>query len=329
MADKIQRNQSPWLLSINDVFLLFQTNREQGLSEKEAALRKSIYGPNQLPEKKRLVWWYLFIQQFFHFMMILLCIAAAVSFFLGKYFDALAIGLMILLNCIVGFLQEYSAEKALAALKKLTRPKARVLRDGKELVIDATQIVPGDIVVLEAGDAVPADGRVVEAALLKTEEAALTGESGALEKDTLPITEAANIADRTNMVFFGTHVVYGRGCMVVTAIGQATELGAIATMLEQEQNHVTPLQKQLNVLGRQFVMLSFLLVGITFIWGLLLGQSFLNQLITSISLAVAAIPEGLPVIVTIALALGVKAMARHKTIVRRLSAVETLGCVSV
>lgn len=329
IANKIQESKKPWLLSVDEVYLLLQTNRNRGLSEKDAVQRKKIYGPNQLPEKQPLRWWHMLVQQFFHFMMILLCIATALSFFLGKYFDALAIGLMVILNCVVGFLQEYSAEQALAALKKLTKPKAKVLRNGKELVIQANQLVPGDIVLLDTGDAVPADGRIVDAVLLKTEEAALTGESGIIEKTSMPVNETANIADRKNMVFLGTHVVYGRGCMVVTATGLETELGTIATMLKQEPEQITPLQKQLNILGRQFVILSFLLVGAAFIWGLILGQGLLNQLIASLSLAVAAIPEGLPVIVTIALAIGVKTMARHKTIVRRLSAVETLGCVSV
>lgn len=325
----IKKNKNFWQLPIDDVCALLQAEKESGLSEKDVAARKKRYGLNQLPEKQPLAWWYLFIQQFFHFMMMLLCIATALSFFLGKYFDALAIGLMILLNCIVGFIQEYSAQKALAALKKLTTPKAKVWRDGKELVIQARHIVPGDIVLLEAGDAVPADGRIIESSLLKTEEAALTGESGSIEKNTLPIDQSVTIADRKNMVFLGTHVVSGRGCMIVTATGIETELGAIATMLKQEPEQSTPLQQQLNVLGRQFVILSFIFVSAAFVWGLALGQGILSQLVASLSLAVAAIPEGLPVIVTIALAMGVKAMARHKTIVRRLSSVETLGCVSV
>lgn len=329
MVKKIKINQNLWQLPIEDVCSLFQTNKDTGLSEKEVAGRKVIYGPNQLPEKQPIRWWHIFIRQFLNFMMMLLCIATALSFFLGKYFDALAIGLMIILNCVVGFLQEYSAQQALAALKKLITPRARVRRDGKELSILASHIVPGDIVVLDTGDAVPADGRLIDAILLKTEEASLTGESGTIEKNSFPINDLVTIADRKNMVFFGTHVVFGRGSMLVTATGAETELGAIATMLEQETEQITPLQKQLNVLSRQFVMLSFLFVGTAFVWGLILGQDILSQLVASLSLAVAAIPEGLPIIVTIALALGVKAMARHKTIVRRLSAVETLGCVSV
>lgn len=329
MSPKISKNKNPWLLSEKEIEEWFQTTIPLGLSIQEVENRQRIYGFNVLPEKQLVQWWHILMRQFTHYMMVFLLIAVIIAFFLGKRFDALAIGLMMILNSLVGFIQEYSAERALGALKKLTKQTARVRRNGILSVIDSHALVPGDIVELEMGDVIPADGRIVKTVLLKTQEAALTGESGSVEKSPSPLLKTASLADRKNMAFMGTYVVYGRGTMVVTETGLSTELGTIAKLLKKEELHDTPLQKQLNILGKQFVLIGFSFVGISFIWGLLLGQNLVSQLIGSISLAVAAIPEGLPVIVTISLAIGVRAMARHKAIVRRLSAVETLGSTSV
>jgi len=329
MPQEILKNKKPWSLSEKEIEEWLQTTIPLGLSNQEVENRKKIYGSNVLPEKQLVRWWHILIRQFTHYMMVFLLVAVIISFFLGKRFDALAIGLMMILNSLVGFIQEYSAERALGALKKLTKQTARVRRNGVISLIDAYDLVPGDIVELETGDVIPADGRIVKTVLLKTQEAALTGESGSIDKSSSCMLQDVSLADRKNMAFMGTYVVYGRGTMVVTATGLLTELGTIANLLKQEEMHDTPLQKQLNILGKQFVLIGFSFVGISFIWGLLLGQNLISQLIGSISLAVAAIPEGLPVIVTISLAIGVRTMARHKAIVRRLSAVETLGCTSV
>lgn len=319
----------PWAETVEKLFQHFQVTPENGLSQEIVAAHQHVYGPNKLPEPAPLRWWQLLIRQFFHFMMLLLFVALTISLVLGKRFDALAIGLMIILNSIVGFIQEFSAERELEALKKLSNPQARVTRNGTTSIIPAQDLVPGDIVHLEAGDAVPADGRIIRTTLLKTQESALTGESGSIEKNTEQQEATAALADRKNMVYRGTTVAYGRGTFIVTATGQQTELGLIANLLEQEHATSTPLQQQLNVLGKQFVTLGFILIALAFVWGLMLGQPLLSQLLTSLSLAIAAIPEGLPLTVTIALALGVKTMAQHKTIVRKLTSVETLGSVSV
>ena len=270
-------------------------------------------------------------------MIIILLIAAAISFGiacttgeLSEFFEPVLILLIVVLNAIMGMIQESKAEKALDALKNLSAPHARVIRDGKEQVLDASQLVPGDIIHLEAGDFVPADARLIESVSLKSEESALTGESVPAEKNAVVAVAAdAPLGDRTNMVFSGCSITYGTATAVVTGTGMHTEMGKIASLLNGEAEEQTPLQKKLAQLGKYLGVLALVACGIIFVVGLLDGMNVLEIFMTSVSLAVSAIPEGLPAIVTIVLSIGVQRMVKKNAIVRRLPAVETLGSASV
>ncbi len=308
-----------------------------GLSSSQAAQRKQQYGENRLREKKNKSNLRRFIDQFKDVMILILIAAAAVSFVIAciegdpeGFFEPVLILLIVVLNAIMGVMQESKAEKALDALKNLSAPHARVLRDGKEAVIDASELVPGDIIRLEAGDYIPADARLVQSASLKSEESALTGESVPSEKDAeAVIPEDAPLGDRTNMVFSGCSVTYGTATAVVTATGMNTEMGKIANLLEAEEEGMTPLQKKLAQLGKYLGILALAACAIIFVVGILSGIPAMEIFMTAVSLAVSAIPEGLPAIVTIVLSIGVQRMVSKNAIVRRLPAVETLGSASI
>ena len=314
-----------------------QTDPAQGLSAAEAARRLEQHGANVLREKKKKTNLQRFLDQFKDVMILILIAAAIVSFVIaciegnpGEFFEPALILLIVILNAVMGMLQESKAEKALDALKSMSAPHARVLRDGTEQIVDAASLVPGDIIRLEAGDFVPADARLLHSAGLKSEESALTGESVPSEKDAQePVSADAALGDRVNMVFSGCSITYGTATAVVTATGMQTEMGKIAGLLSGEEETQTPLQKKLASLGK---ILGFVALGacaIIFVVGLLNGIDVLEIFMTSVSLAVSAIPEGLPAIVTIVLSIGVQRMVKKNAIIRRLPAVETLGGASV
>ena len=301
----------------------------QGIPGVEAGPRLARYGPNELIEKKKKTKFAMFLDQFKDFMILVLIGAAVISGFIGELADTIAIIVIVVLNALIGFIQEYRAEKAMEALKKMAGSSATVLRDGKPATIPAAEIVPGDMVILEAGSIVPADMRITEAVNLKIEEAALTGESVPVEKHTDVLhDESLPIGDRKNMLYKGTFVTSGRGMGVVTATGMRTELGNIAAMLQGEEEGRTPLQKRLEAFGKKLALAVLVICAIVFVVGVLRGEGPLLMLLTAISLAVAAIPEALPAVITISLALGAKKLVKQNALIRKLPAVETLGSVT-
>lgn len=319
-----------WTYPAEKAAALLETHPSLGLRSEEAAQRLTRVGPNQIPESKGRPLWRIFLNQFQSFIVAVLAGAAIIAGFLGEWIDSVVIGAILFLNAGLGFFQEYHAEKSLAALKKLSASSSKVYRDGILQNIYSSEIVPGDILLLEAGDKIPADARVLESHQSRTQEAALTGESKSVKKAVHTLSkENLPLSDRSNMVFMGTVVVAGKLKALVTETGLATELGKIAGMLMQEESSQTPLQKQLEKVGKWLVAIFLGVVGIVFLMGLLRGNPWMEMLLTSLSLAVAAIPEGLPAVVTIALAMGVRKMAKRKALVRKLPSVETLGCASV
>lgn len=302
----------------------------KGLTAAEAASRLEKRGHNELAEKKQKSRLAMFLSQLNDPMIYILFAAAAISIFLREFSDAVIILLVVLLNAVIGMMQEAKAEQALAALKKLSSPSALVRRDGKLSEVPAANLVPGDVVLLEAGRVVPADLRLLETVNLKVEESALTGESVPAEKDAGFVAEGEpGIGDRVNMAFSSTSVAYGRGEGVVIATGMDTEIGRIAAMLAGQKQELTPLQKRLADLGKILGVVAVAVCLAMFGIAVLQNRDIPEMLLTAISLAVAAIPEGLPAVVTIVLALGVQRMVKVNTIVRRLPSVETLGAVSV
>ena len=308
-----------------------------GLSAAEVTARLERYGENKLREKKKKTTFQRFLDQFKDVMILILIAAAIVSFVVvcveqnwGELFEPALILLIVILNAVMGVYQEGKAEKALDALKNMSAPHARVIRDGKETVIDAAQLVPGDIIRLEAGDFVPADCRLLQSAGLKSEESALTGESVPSEKDAeAEVAENAPIGDRTNMIFSGCSITYGTATAVVTATGMDTEMGKIANLLDGETDTQTPLQQKLAQLGKYLGVVALAACAIIFVVGLANKIPALEIFMTAVSLAVSAIPEGLPAIVTIVLSIGVQRMVKKNALIRRLPAVETLGGASV
>ena len=305
------------------------TGTSAGLSVREAARRLQADGPNELPRAEAISPLALLAGQFRSVVVWVLIAAALVSLGLGERIDAAAILAIVILNAVIGFLQEYRAERAVAALARLTAPRARVVRDGHAMVVPAAEVVRGDVLVLEGGDLVAADGRLVEASRLRTGEAPLTGESAPVGKDPTCCPNETPLADRRNMVFLGTSVASGSGRALVVATGAATELGRIAALLEAASRGETPLQAKLDQVGRRLLWACLAIVLVVFALGLGRSTDLLDLFIGAVSLAVAAIPEGLPAVVTVALALGVQRMARRNALVRRLPAVETLGCAEV
>ncbi len=317
--------------NIKELLVQFSSDSQRGLSEKMAQDRLLSDGPNALNQAKKTTLLQKFVNQFKDFMIAILAVAAVIAAMTGEVVDAVFILLVVILNAIFGVFQESKAEDAIAALKKMSTPNANVRRDGKVVSVPADQLVAGDIVLLEAGDIVPADLRLIEVNSLKIEEAALTGESVPVEKSAA-ILKAKNpgIGDRHNMAFMNTNVTYGRAVGMIVATGMKTEVGHIASMLEQTDETATPLQINLKQLGKSLTYLILFISVIVFAIGMIKGaESWINMLLTAISIAVAAIPEGLPAIVTITLALGTGRLAKKNALMRRLAAVETLGSTEI
>ncbi len=320
---------------------------QEGLSRQEASERLQKYGYNELVERKRITPFQIFVNQFKDIFVIMLLIAVAISVAIGwyksttaanggaldEYVDAITISAIVALNAIVGFVQEYRSEKAIEAMKRLAAPRARVYRDGKEIVIPAKEVVPGDIIILEAGDRIPADARIIEAIELKTEEAALTGESTPVNKSMEVVDEKTSVSDRVNMVFMGTHVTYGRGKAVVTATGMNTEFGKIAEMVQTVEEEETPLQQKLGRFAKKLGTIIVAACVIIFILEVIREGYHLENIVdvfmTAVALAVSAVPEGLPAVVTVCLALGARELAKRNALLRRLASAETLGAVTV
>ena len=327
--------------SAEDVLSAFGTDASRGLSETEARIRLERYGPNRLVAEKPAPPWRRFLAQFQNALVILLLIATAISAGLWLFegasalpYEALAILAIVLLNAIIGYVQESHAASAIAALRQMSAAQAHAVRDGERRSIDSAELVPGDIIIIEEGDTVPADARVIESTSLHTAEAALTGESMPVSKNALPITDEAVLADRRNMIFSGTAASYGRGRGVVAATGTHTEMGRIAGMLQTAPKDTTPLQKELERVGRVLgvivvVIAVVMIATIIFVENVRSLSALVDVLILGVALAVAAVPEGLPAIVTAVLAVGAHRMARRNAIVRHLAAVETLGSANV
>ncbi|HEX6189041.1 MAG TPA: cation-translocating P-type ATPase [Pyrinomonadaceae bacterium] len=321
---------TPWHTLTVEVTLARLKSARDGLSSEEVARRLEQFGPNELQASGRVSPWAILLEQFKNVLIIILLVATALSAFLGHGVEAIAITVIVLFAVVLGFVQEYRAECAIEALRELAAPEATVIRDGRERDVSARDLVPGDVIVLATGDKVPADVRLMDAINLQTNEAALTGESASVEKQTRPLEdEKLPTGDRTSMAYAGTMVTYGRGRAIVTATAMNTEFGKIARMLETVETGKTPLQENLDRVGKALARAAFALVVIIVAFGLLRGQPFIEMLIFGVALAVAVVPEALPAVVTISLALGVKRMIKRHALVRRLSAVETLGSTSI
>ena len=325
------RDQEAWhVLAVPDVCARFGTSPKDGLSAEEAVRRLAQYGPNELAEAPRPSFLQRLWGQFNSFLVILLIVAAVISAILGDYLESGAILAIVVLNAVLGLIQEGRAEAALEALAKLAAPEAQVIRDGHHLTIPARELVPGDLVVLTAGNYVPADLRLIETVNLRIEEAALTGESVAVEKDAnLILRQDASLGDRRNTAFMGTIVSYGRGLGVVVSTGMHTQIGLIATMLQRVDQEPTPLQRRLDQLGRVLGIGALVICALVFLEGILSGAAPVEMFLIAVSLAVAAVPEGLPAVVTVTLALGMREMIRRHALIRRLASVETLGSTTV
>ncbi len=329
---------------IDEVFKELKTNKE-GLTEEEAEKRLQKYGYNEIKRGKKISPLKIFIMQFHSIVIYILIAALIISIFLNETIDAIVIGVIVLLNAVFGFVQEYRAEKSIEALKKLASLKATVIRDGKKKDIDAKLLVPGDIINLETGDKIPADCRIFELVNLQTQEAALTGESVPVKKELKVLAEKTTLADRINMVFSGTIVTNGKGKAVVASTGMQSEIGKIAKLIEEAEPETTPLQEKLNILGKRLGAAVIIISIIVFIAGVIKDPTTLKDLLsfqlldflkdskefflTAIALAVAAIPEGLPAVVTISLALGTRRMIKRNALIRKLPSVETLGSTTV
>ncbi|MDI9395871.1 MAG: cation-translocating P-type ATPase [Euryarchaeota archaeon] len=338
----IQPDQNiPYRQTATEVLTAFNTDSLSGLSGGEARERLNKYGKNELMAEKPVPAWRKFLAQFQDILVILLLIATLISAGLWLYerdsalpYEAIAIFAVVILNAIMGYIQEARAEEAIAALRQMTAAQANVVRDGERQSVPATEIVPGDIIIIEEGNTIPADARVIQSTALQTAEAALTGESLPVLKDELPITEEVGLGDRDNMVFSGTVAVYGHGRAVVTATGMQTEMGRIAGMLKETPVETTPLQKELNHVGK-LLGIAVIAIAVVIITTILLVEdvrgfsALFDILILGVALAVAAVPESLPAVVTVVLSLGVKRMAQRNAIVRHLAAVETLGSANV
>lgn len=305
-------------------------SRQTGLSQIAVRQRAATYGPNEIKSAQRISAWNILVEQFKNILILILLGATVISLFLGHGVESVVIAVIVLFAVVLGFIQEYRAERAIEALRKMAAPTATVIRDGQEVKIPARDLVPGDVVSIHTGDRIPADGRLLESVNLQVEEAALTGESVPVEKHTQELqTEDLPLGDRKNMVYAGTAATYGRGKALIVATGMQTEFGRIAKLLQAVESGRTPLQQNLDRVGSGLARAAFVVVAIIVALGLLRGQPFIEMLIFGIALAVAVVPEALPAVVTISLAIGVQKMVKRNALVRRLPAVETLGSTSV
>jgi Ca2+-transporting ATPase len=327
----LSQEQTWWADDVPSLEAELDTSIAAGLSAAQVVERMERYGPNELEEEPLQPAWRLFLAQFANTMIMVLLGAAAIMVAIGEPTDAIVIGAIVILNAAIGFFQEYRAERAMAALRTMAAPSARVVRDETEQVVTAPDLVPGDVVLFEAGDVVAADARLVDCPNLRVNEAPLTGESVPVDKIPEPIgpDEGEMVGDRHNMVFRGTSVVYGRARGVVVATGMKTALGQIAGLLKSNQAPRTPLQRRLAVLGRWLAAAAIIICAVVFAVGVMRGEDVEHMFLVAVSLAVAAIPEALPAVVTIGLALGAQRMIRHHALIRKLPAVETLGSVTV
>jgi Ca2+-transporting ATPase len=328
---EVTLEQREWhRMSGEDVLREQASDVTKGLSQTEAASRLKRVGLNKLTEKPPRPIWHLLLAQFKSFLILVLIAAAVLAAMIGDLMDGIVIMVVVVINALLGFYQEYQAEQSLSALKKMLALQATVRRDGCTLELPAEQLVPGDVVILEAGNKIPADGRVVIARSLEVDESSLTGESLPVDKQQQAIAEkSVPLAERTNMLYMNNAVTRGRAEMVVTATGMDTEIGKLADLLSQTEEGETPLQIQLGSLGKRLALLALGVVTIVFVGALWRGEPLVDAAFTAIALAVAAIPEGLPAVVTVTLALGMRRMAKQQAIVKRLAAVETLGCTTV
>lgn len=315
-------------MSKEEVLSKLHTKKE-GLDGREAGRRQETYGYNELADVEKKPVWRIFLEQFKDFLVLILIAAALVSGILGDWESAGVIFLVIVMNAVLGTIQHTKAEKSLSALKKLSGPHAKVLRDGAVTLLPSREVVPGDILVMEAGDYVPADGRILMSASLKADESALTGESLSVEKKDMEIPKEVVLGDRVNMLFSGSFITYGRGTVVVTATGMETEVGRIAALLKSTKEHETPLQQSMDAFGQRISILILVICALLFGLSVWRGESIMQAFLFAVALAVAAIPEALSSIVTIVLAFGTRKMSRENAVIRKLSAVEGLGSVSV
>lgn len=314
--------------TVKNIFKELSTS-EKGISEEEAEKRIEQYGPNELKEKKKTAPFRIFLEQFSSFIVWILIAAVVISMFLGDYVEGAVIIIILIMNAIIGFLQEYKAEKAIAALKKLAGLKAKVIRDGEIKEINSSYLIPGDILILETGDKVQADARLIDISNLEMQESSLTGESAPVAKGLSVLENETIVAEQKNMVFSGTIVTRGRGRAIIVKTGMKTEIGKIAEMIQEAPEETTPLQQKLDAFGRFLGYLTIAISVIVFITTISRGEDFLKMFETAVSLAVAAIPEGLPAVVTLSLALGVQRMIKRNVLIRRLASVETLGSTTV
>ena len=319
----------PWTEAVQDVLQELEVDPEKGLTDPEVEQRLETYGPNQLREAERRSALVIFFEQFQNIIVLLLGSATVISFLFGETVEGLAILAVILLNALIGFFTELRAVRSMEALRELGKMQSRVLRDGGMVTLAADRIVPGDILTVESGDVITADARLLEASRLQVDESPLTGESVPVGKVTDPIDENTPLAERENMLYKGTAVTRGSGRAVVTATGMETELGEISSLVEEAEEERTPLEKRLDQLGERLVWITLGIAALLVVVGVLVGRDLFLILETSIALAVAAVPEGLPIVATIALASGMRRMAKRNALVRQLSAVETLGSTTV
>ena len=302
---------------------------ENGLSEGEAQARLAQYGPNEIQGEREISPVKIFLSQFNSFIVYILIAAVLISFILHEYIDGVVIMGILMVNAVLGFFQEHRAEKAIESLKKMAALQATVIRDGRKQRISSNKLVPGDVIVFESGDHISADARIMEQYRLELMESSLTGESHSVSKDSAPIDDTSTLGEMKNMVFGGTHVTNGSGRAVVVKTGMDTEMGKIAESIESVEDDETPLQRQLDRLGRRLGILTLIICGVIIAFGIFKGGGLLEMIMVGVSLAVAAVPEGLPIVVTIALALGVKRMVGQNALIKRLPSVETLGCTTV
>lgn len=319
-----------FLVSESELEAIYQVDLKSGLSREEVCKRQAKFGENKMDEGQKRTFMMMFFSQFKDFLILVLLVAAVISGIVGELSDAILIILIVLMNALIGAIQENKAENSMEALKNMTIPEAKVFRNGQKEIIKSIDLVPGDIVLLDAGDIVPADGRLIEVASLKITESSLTGESVPAQKKMIDISDADTaLGDRVNSVYMSSLVNYGRGRFVVSAIGMQSEIGKIAGMIQGSKTLQTPLQKKLEELGKVLAIGAIIACVIVFILGMVRGGDPLLLFMTAVSLAVAAIPEGLPAIVTVVLAIGVQRMVSKNAIIRKLPAVETLGSASV
>jgi Ca2+-transporting ATPase len=321
----------PWYQSQPEAVVEhFDSNVDRGLQAADAAQRLEEYGHNEITEQKGHSPWKILWEQFSSIIVLILVVAAVISLFLGDYEDAIVILLIVVLNAALGFQQEYKAEQSMAALKQMAVPTVRVRRDGQVAEISSRDIVPGDVVLVETGNFIPADGRLLLSVNMRMDESALTGESVSVDKHAeLVFDDEKSLGDRRNMVYMGTIVTYGRGEFLATETGMDTELGHIASLIQGVEQEASPLQQRLDQVGKALAVVALVIVAIIFILGLLRGENLENMFLTAVSLAVAAVPEALPAVATIALALGAQRMLKRRALIRKLPAVETLGSVSI